>query len=224
MRSGVARGLRLGGRQLGRDQLQRRRLLRDDRLELARSRASRRRTRRPRNRASSFCGDVVGVREGELADAAQVDAIDDSGCRTRGAWLSAPLRPTMSILTVLPCGEQRAARPGAASLAMLELKPPARPRSPVMTISRCTWSRPVPTSSGDAPLVGDARAEAGHHLVHALGVGARGGRRLLRAAQLRRGDHLHRLGDLARRLDEVMRLRRSFKLGIRRLSCLPSWP
>ena len=55
----------------------------------------------------------------------------------------------MRSLTVLPVGEQPA-RILRASLAMLELKPPARPRSPVMTMSRCTSSLPVPTSSGGA--------------------------------------------------------------------------
>ena len=38
------------------------------------------------------------------------------------------------------------------------------------------------------------------HRVHALGVGTRGLGRRLGAAQLRRRDHLHRLGDLLRRL------------------------
>ena len=43
--------------------------------------------------------------------------------------------------------------------------------------------------------------DVGQHGAHALRIGTRGLGGLLRATQLRRGDHLHRLGDLLRRLD-----------------------
>ena len=46
----------------------------------------------------------------------------------------------------------------------------------------------------------DARARLAEHRRHALGVGPRGLGRHLGAAQLRRRDHLHGLGDLLRRL------------------------
>ena len=39
------------------------------------------------------------------------------------------------------------------------------------------------------------------NLTHPLGIGARSFGRILRTPKLRRGDHLHRLGDLLRRLD-----------------------
>ena len=53
---------------------------------------------------------------------------------------------------------------------------------------------------GVGPVL-QAAGEVGENRAHPLGVGPRGGGRGLRAAQLRRRDHLHRLGDLARRLD-----------------------
>jgi hypothetical protein len=64
--------------------------------------------------------------------------------------MSLPLRPTVRILTVLPslsnfCAVSRASR------AIEELKPPANPRSPVATTSKCTWSLPLPASSSGAP-------------------------------------------------------------------------
>ena len=48
--------------------------------------------------------------------------------------------------------------------------------------------------------VGDRRGDVAEHLLHALGIGPRGFGRSLGAAQLRRRDHLHGLGDLLRRL------------------------
>ncbi len=51
-----------------------------------------------------------------------------------------------------------------------------------------------------ARFVRRVRSQIGEHAVHAFGVGARRLRRVLRAAQFRCGDHLHRFGDLARRL------------------------
>ncbi len=47
----------------------------------------------------------------------------------------------------------------------------------------------------------DRLGDVGEHRAHALRIGTRGLGGLLRATQLRRGDHLHRLGDLLRRLD-----------------------
>ena len=47
----------------------------------------------------------------------------------------------------------------------------------------------------------DRLGDVGQHRAHALRVGPGGFRCFLRATQLRRGDHLHRLGDLLRRLD-----------------------
>ena len=49
----------------------------------------------------------------------------------------------------------------------------------------------------DCNLGGQTR----HHRFEPLGIGTSGNRRFLRAAQLRGGDHLHRLGDLLRRFD-----------------------
>jgi hypothetical protein len=49
----------------------------------------------------------------------------------------------------------------------------------------------------------DARRDAGQDALHLRGVGTRVDDALLRAAQLRRGDHFHRLGDLLRVLDRA---------------------
>ena len=56
---------------------------------------------------------------------------------------------------------------------------------------------------GRGALTTRARGEAGDHALDPLGVRATSHRRFLRAAQLGGGDHLHRLGDLLRRLDRA---------------------
>jgi len=50
-------------------------------------------------------------------------------------------------------------------------------------------------------VAADLARQRCHHARQPRGIGARGLRRGLRLAQLRRGDHLLRLGDLLRRLD-----------------------
>ena len=47
----------------------------------------------------------------------------------------------------------------------------------------------------------DGIGDVGQHRAHPLRIGTRRLGSFLRTAQLRRGDHLHRLGDLLRRLD-----------------------
>ena len=89
-----------------------------------------------------------------------------------------------------------------ASRRIEALKPPARPRSEVATTSRWVWSWPVPTSSGGAPgMPGHAAGERGQHALHPLRIGPRRLGLLLRAAQPRGRDHLHRRGDLLGRPD-----------------------
>ena len=51
------------------------------------------------------------------------------------------------------------------------------------------------------PVVGIGFRQVADHRPDSLGVRPRRGHALLRAAQLRRGDHLHRLRDLLRALD-----------------------
>ena len=83
----------------------------------------------------------------------------------------------------------------------LELKPPPRPRSEVATTSRWLSGRCRCRRAAAAPTAAPRRrGEVREHRGHALGVGPRGLGRLLRAAQLGRGDHLHRLRDLLRGL------------------------
>jgi hypothetical protein len=59
---------------------------------------------------------------------------------------------------------------------------------------------PVPASSAGRRANPRPRGDVAEHRVHALGIGPRGFGGGLRAAQLRRRDHLHGLGDLLRRL------------------------
>ena len=47
----------------------------------------------------------------------------------------------------------------------------------------------------------ERRGEIGEHRLHARGIGTGGFGRALRTPKLRRGHHLHGLGDLLRRLD-----------------------
>ena len=63
---------------------------------------------------------------------------------------SKPLRPTQKNLTSLPWFISASAR-SRASRTIDELNAPDRPRSPVQTRNRCTWSLPVPASSAGAP-------------------------------------------------------------------------
>ena len=55
-------------------------------------------------------------------------------------------------------------------------------------------------SAAARPAAGRRCGDVGEHRAHALGIGPRRHRRFLRAPQLRRGHHLHGLGDLLRRL------------------------
>ena len=85
------------------------------------------------------------------------------------------------------------------ALMMLVLKLPQRPLSDVtmMTSVRLLGpGRPILEQRVERGV--DARGDAAQHALHLNGVGTRVDDPLLRAAQLRRGDHLHRLGDLLR--------------------------
>ena len=86
-----------------------------------------------------------------------------------------------------------------APLMALVLKLPHSPLSPVTTITS-VWlsgrgSRAIEQRMNRRI---DARGDAAEHALHLDRVGPRAHDPLLRAAQLRRGDHLHRLGDLLR--------------------------
>ena len=89
-----------------------------------------------------------------------------------------------------------------AALMTFELKLPHSPRSAVMTMSSGRPPAPPARSSG-CDVVLDARRQAVQHRQHALRERPRGDDALLRALQARGGDHLHRLGDLLRRLDRA---------------------
>jgi len=82
---------------------------------------------------------------------------------------------------------------------MFELNAPARPRSEVddqqvdLVLAGARQQRRRAGAAG-------AGRQAGHHPLQPLGIGTAVLRRVLRPAQLGGGDHLHRLGDLLRRL------------------------
>ena len=90
-----------------------------------------------------------------------------------------------------------------AALMTFELKLPHSPRSPVITMSS---GRPLRLGRHPQQRVGillDARHQAVQHLQHALRERPRGDDAILRALEARGRDHLHRLGDLLRRLDRA---------------------
>ena len=88
-----------------------------------------------------------------------------------------------------------------AARTMLVLNAPARPRSPVATTIRWVSSLPVPASSLGLCGPGVTRlARLATTVGHALRIGPAGLGVRLGTAKLRRGDHVHRLGDLLGRL------------------------
>ena len=82
----------------------------------------------------------------------------------------------------------------------LELKAPARPRSAVITSSRIRFSGRAGQQRDlfVGVLLGRGLRHIRQHALDDLGVRTRGDHAILRAAQLRRRDHLHGLGDLLR--------------------------
>ncbi len=146
-------------------------------------------------------GDVLGVDEAELTHAAQVEVLDDLLVE-QAAELLVALAADAEELDLLALARSARWARSRARRTIEELKAPDRPRSPVQTSSRWTWSLPVPAQQ---------RRRAGRTrerrwrcwtitALHLVGIGPRRLGRLLGAAQLRRRDHLHGLGDLLRRL------------------------
>ena len=91
------------------------------------------------------------------------------------------------------------------ALITLVLKLPHSPLSPVTTIDqRLRLSARGSRTVSSGWIDGSTRAATLlQHALHLHGVRPRVHDPLLRAAQLRRGDHLHRLGDLLRVLDRA---------------------
>ena len=82
-----------------------------------------------------------------------------------------------------------------------ELKLPHSPRSAVMTMSSGRDPGGAVTRSNGCASWSTRDDQAVQHFQHALRERPRRDDAFLRAPQARRGDHLHRLGDLLRRLD-----------------------
>ena len=111
-------------------------------------------------------------------------------------------------------GRPARARPGVpwsamkvpAALITLVLKLPHRPRSAVITMSSALAARPSASARSSSSGCAAGSTRDARLLEHAPHLGRERPRlldALLRAAQPRRGHHLHRLGDLLRRLDRA---------------------
>ena len=107
---------------------------------------------------------------------------------------SRPLRPTSPSRQRLGFGDER-----AAPLMAFVLKLPHSPLSPVTTMTSVRLSgRRSRTVEKRMQRRIDAPRQPVQHALHLRRIRARVHDALLRAAQLRRGDHLHRLRDLLR--------------------------
>ena len=143
----------------------------------------------------TFCAMPAAYGVGRLRGHAHVLAAD----RARGACgrSRGPCGRSASISTGSPACS---ARNCCAALIRFELKAPARPWSAVIRTSWMRCSGPLGQQRMRQPLVGRRRPRAtlASSLRQHRRVGARGEHAVLRAAQLRRRDHLHGLGDLLR--------------------------
>ena len=144
-------------------------------------------------------GDLAGDGEGDLLVPAQVDPVDDAAAEIAAQVVGA-LAADGEDLDGLALAAQ-ADGVGAGELGDVGVEAAAQ----AALGGHDDEQMHLVLAGADEQLrrgvaVG-APAEVAEHRIHALGIGARGGGRLLGAAQLGRGDHLHRLGDLPRRLD-----------------------
>ena len=166
-------------------------------------------------RRAPCCAIGIGIDEAELLDARAGRRARRSCAAIVAAQDVVALAADAEDLDRLAVGQQAAAHGRGRAARSCELKPPHRPRSAVQTTSRCTSSLPVPASSARR-LAGAADAGRGWRAPRPCArIGPRRLGRLLRAAQLRRGDHLHRLGDLLRRLHRGDAVAEVFEAGMR---------
>ena len=109
---------------------------------------------------------------------------------------SRPFRPTSAEHARLRGSTRRYV---AAALMTFVLKLPHSPLSPVTTMTSVWLSAAARGPSSSGWIDGSTRAATLlEHALHLHGIGPGVDDALLRAAQLRRGDHLHRLRDLLR--------------------------
>ena len=153
----------------------------------------------------------MGVGEGDLLDALEIDALQD---------LPAVLAP-QQVRALAPQAQQLdrlafAREPrgiGAGEARDVGVEASAQPalgghddQKVRLVLAGAHQQR------GCAGSVG-ALVEIGQHAVHTLRIGPRGGGGLLRAAQLGGGDHLHGLGDFARGLHGADAVAKVFEAG-----------
>ena len=144
-------------------------------------------------------GDVLGVDEAELTNAAQIEMLDDL-LLEQAAELLVALAADAEEFHFLALRDQRlgalarqAHDRGVESAGQAALAGADQQQVNLVPAGAGEQRRRTGRACGGAGDIGDHRA-------HLVGIGARRLGRLLGAAQSRRGDHLHGLGDLLRRL------------------------
>src|SRR6056297_2083478 len=180
----------LGGRLLGDDALEFRIEDRRD-VELARVET-----------AEHILGDLGGVRVAHALDVGQVDMADERLAPV-AAKLFAALLADGEDLHRLALGRELV-RPDARDLHDRRVESAAKAALGGHHHEKMRLVVPGAREKlRRAFRPADRLSEAGDHRIEPLRVGTRRLGGLLRAAQFRRGDHLHRLGDLPGRLDRV---------------------
>src|SRR5690606_36033288 len=175
--------------QLGRDELMGRRLLRDDGLELAEVEGADVELAGV-EQGEDLVRDLLGMRIADLPYASEIDPVDDQLAVVAAqdvVTLAADaqdfyrLAVLLQALDVLPrqagyAGVETAAQPALGGHDDEEM-------DLIAAGADEQWREPFPA--------GDPSIEVGEDAVHAIGIGPRRGRCLLRAAQLGRRHHLH---------------------------------
>ena len=144
-------------------------------------------------------GNVFGIDEADLANRAQVDVLDDL-LLEGSAELLVALAADAENLDLFALADQRLrALAGQAHDRRIE----GAGKSALAGADQQQMHL-IPAGAGQqrrgAGRTGRSGRDIGDHRVHLLGVGPRRFGSGLRAAQLGSRDHLHRLGDLLRRL------------------------
>src|SRR5262245_56918840 len=143
--------------------------------------------------------DPFGILEGERADRAQLDVLDDL-LLVEAAQLLVALAADAEELDLLALGHQRV---GALACEPHDRRV-ERAAQAALGGADQEQMHAVAAGAGEQPRgraeVADRGGDVAEHLPHALGIGPRGFRRRRRPAQLGGRHHLHRLGDLLRRL------------------------
>ena len=159
--------------------------------------ARRSRPSRPRSGCSSRCSTSTSRRR----------AIAPSSPRSRRrGWVSSSVlwrRPTAGCASSL--ARCVPARPAFSSCWPRSRFPPAHWAEAALGRADDEQMHVVLAGAGhqrrSVAATADRLGDVGQHRAHPLGIGTRRFRGLLGTTQLRRGDHLHRLGDFLRRLD-----------------------